>query len=510
MLSAAHLRRRLAPLALALSVGLSPVVARAGDPQTIAYAGIVAPGTNGATFYRNTLPYGVIARGNSIVFPHTTTNFESGLWRWRSGTLNKLIFRGDALPGLPGQTFFSTSNYAVDDSGRVAFAAYEGAFMENTSGQLIKVTARNDTAPGTVGKVGSTTDLNFRNGEVSFRVQISGSASGYGVYRSNGAALVPAAIEGQMVSTGSTISNVYSFAPPATGGNSSVIAGTLATGNLGAIIKQSGSSAPVVVVQQNQRAPGLATETFLFFADPHANQSGQFAFRAGLSNGGVFDAIFRDRGGGPEFVVGNNSPMPGPAGARLTGMSSPLISNSGAIAFSGYLDAFSVPVDAGTQGLWTVSPSGVISEVARERTSVPGLPGVAFASFIGARFSINNQGQVAWLGSITGTGISPSNDQGIWSTMPNGGIVSVVREGDSVQVTPGVFRTVRSITFSDDPTYTGGAESPWTDDQRLAYILTFTDSTSGIFFSVVPEPGSTALVMTALGALGYRAMRRRA
>lgn len=66
-------------LAVVAGVALPQADVQAGAPQSIAYAGVVAPGTGGATFYSSTLPYGVIARGNSIVFPHYTTGFDYGL-----------------------------------------------------------------------------------------------------------------------------------------------------------------------------------------------------------------------------------------------------------------------------------------------------------------------------------------------------------------------------------------------------------------------------------------------
>jgi hypothetical protein len=506
---AASLRRVILGLTVTLTFGFSQANAIAGAPQAIAYAGLVAPGTGGATFYPNTLPYGVIARGDSIVFPHYTTNFDYGLWRWRNGALSKIIFDGEALPGIPSQTYSgSPYSYAVDDSGRAAFSTYYGVFQENISGQLVKVTDRYTVAPGATGTFYQMDDINFRNGELSFRAQLSGGNINFGTWRTNGTALVPAVLDDQSHAGGGTITGTYNFGAPATAPNSTIIVADL-SGNQTAIVKQTGSAMPVIVARSGFAAPGLATETFSSFYDPQSNSAGQIAFEASLSNGNVYSAIFRDLGAGPQFIVGNDSPMPGPTGARLTGLSNPLINNSGTIAFSGYLNAFSVPLGTGTEGLWTVNSSGVIHEVARENNPVPGMLGVTFENFIGVNFAINNQGQVAWLGDIAGTGITSSNDKGIWSTMPDGSIVSVVREGDIVQVQPGIFRTVRSISFAETPSFNGGVYSPWTDDQQLTYMLTFTDSTSGVFVSAVPEPGTMALTFCALGVLGYRVLRRK-
>jgi hypothetical protein len=506
----ASLRRAGWALAVVAGGALPQADVQAGAPQSIAYAGVVAPGTGGATFYSSTLPYGVIARGNSIVFPHYTTGFDYGLWRWQDGTLSKIIFDGEPLPGIPGQTYSgSPYAYAVDDSGRAAFSTFYGVFQENISGQLVKVTDRYTVAPGDTGTFYQMDGLNFRNGELSFRAQLSGGSINFGIWRTNGTTLVPAILDGQSHSSGGTITNTYNFGEPATTPGGTIIDADLSGSQTG-IVKQTGSNTPIILARSGLPAPGLDTETFSSFHDPQSNKSGQLAFQASLTNGNVYNAIFRDLGNGPEFVVGNDSPMPGPAGARLTGMSNPLINNAGTIAFSGYLSAFSVPSGAGTEGLWTINSAGVIQEVARENNPVPGMAGVTFENFIGVNFAINNLGQVAWLGDIAGAGITSSNDKGIWSTMPDGSIVSVVREGDLVEARPGVFRTVRSITFAETPSFNGGVESPWTDNQQLAYMLTFTDSTSGVFVSTVPEPGTIALVICALGALSYRVLRRNA
>jgi len=506
---AAYLRCVAFGLVVACGFGVSSANALAGAPQTIAYAGLVAPGTGGATFYPNTLPYGVIARGNSIVFPHYTTNFDYGLWRWQNGALSKIIFAGEALPGIPTQTYSgSPYSYAVDDSGRAAFSTYYGVFQENASGQLVKVTDRYTVAPGATGTFYQMDSINFRNGEISFRAQLSGGTVDFGIWRTDGSTLVPAILNGQSHAAGGTITNTYNFGAPAIAPNSSIIKADL-SGSQTAIVKQTGTNAPTSLAQSGLAAPGLDTETYSSFHDPQSNKSGQVAFQASLSNGNVYNAIFRDLGAGPQFVVGNDSLMPTPAGARLTGLSNPLINNAGTIAFSGYLNAFSVPVGTGTEGLWTINSSGVIREIARENNPVPGMAGVTFENFIGVYFAINNLGQVAWLGDIAGTGITSSNDKGIWSTMPDGSIVSVVREGDVVEVRPGVFRTVSSITFAGTPSFNGGVNSPWTDDQQLAYMLTFTDSTSGVFVSAVPEPGTIGLVVCALGMLSYRVLKRK-
>ncbi len=76
----------------------------------------------------------------------------------------------------------------------------------------------------------------------------------------------------------------------------------------------------------------------------------------------------------------------------------------GTIAFTGYLDAFSVPLNTGLEGIWTVNPNrGTIAEVARETEAVPDRSGTTFGNSF-QNFALSNTGQAAWYGGVTGSG----------------------------------------------------------------------------------------------------------
>ncbi len=487
---------------------LSATAVTWAQPLAIEYAGIVAPGTGGKTFYSSVLPYRPVANGGSIVFEAQTTDFNYGLWRWQGGALSKIIYAGDPIPGVSGSSFLSPNEFTANSQGLAAFSTFQGLTIETPTG-LVSVAKTGDTAPGTSGTFFGFQDLSYTsNGEISFRGQVQGGPASFGVWRATTTLVAPVAIDGQSISSSQSITNTDSFAPPAAGNGATTFAATVGPGNLNAIVRQAGGSAPQVIALQGQPAPNLPTETYSSFSDPVANNAGQVAFRAGLSNGDVFNAIFRDLGSGPKFVIGNGSPMPGPAGAKLDGLSDPVINQAGILAFTGYLDAFSVPLNTGLEALWTIDTFGTIHEIARAGNSVPGVSGAQFGDFIGVPFQMNHTNQIAFLATINGA--STNNDSGIWATDKNGNLVLVVREGEQVQVSPGVFRTVRSISFVDS-SQSNGAESAWTDQSYLAYTLNFTDSTSGIFISAVPEPSS--LLLAALGVaslLGCSTWRRSA
>ncbi|MCH8839967.1 MAG: PEP-CTERM sorting domain-containing protein, partial [Planctomycetes bacterium] len=115
---------------------------------------------------------------------------------------------------------------------------------------------------------------------------------------------------------------------------------------------------------------------------------------------------------------------------------------AGQTAFLGLLTGTGVD-GTNNHGIWSEGGGAGLALVAREGDSAPGTPsGVNFRGFCCVRV-LNGAGQTAFLGTLTGTGVTSSNDRGIWSEGGGAGLALVAREGDSAPGTPsGVnFRT---------------------------------------------------------------------
>jgi hypothetical protein len=124
---------------------------------------------------------------------------------------------------------------------------------------------------------------------------------------------------------------------------------------------------------------------------------------------------------------------------------------------------------------------------------------------------LNEVGQVAFVADLTGPGVTSDNNTALYAGLP-GQLVEVVREGNVIDVDPGIGvsnRTVNSVDFL----LTSGAENgrgiAFNDNGLLVYRLGFTDGSRGIFTSqIVPEPSIILLTGLSLMGLGFLARRK--
>jgi hypothetical protein len=218
--------------------------------------------------------------------------------------------------------------------------------------------------------------------------------------------------------------------------------------------------------------------TFTDFASPGINGQGRVVFTAtmsGSSTSGIFS------GSSTSLATVALSSSPAPSGGNYSSFSFPVINNANQVAYRATLTG-----TTSTEGIFVGLP-GSIQAVALRNTPAPG--GGSFNA-LGSPV-LNGIGQVAFTASLTGAG---NNDFGLYAGMP-GSIVRVVGKGDIIDVDPGVgidMRTVLNIGFLNGGAIaSGGAdgrEIRFTDFGTIAYTLTFTDGSSGVFTSVIPVP----------------------
>ena len=116
------------------------------------------------------------------------------------------------------------------------------------------------------------------------------------------------------------------------------------------------------------------------------------------------------------LVARSGSPAPGTSdGVNFDSFIVPTgFNDAGQTSIFGYITGPGVD-PSNDNGIWSEG-SGSLKLVARSGSRAPGTPsGVHFQDFVFAPVDINNAGQIAFQGSLFGSGVDQTNDDGIWS-----------------------------------------------------------------------------------------------
>lgn len=233
-------------------------------------------------------------------------------------------------------------------------------------------------------------------------------------------------------------------------------------------------------------APDTDGATYTGFNGVSFNDSGHVAFTAHLTGAGVTGSndwgIWSDRSGTLSLIVreGDTAPFFGP-GVLFDAQSPPRINRNDQIVFTALL-AGAVTADNDT-GIWFYG-SNSLALIAREGDAAPGT-GVEFGSIIDTTFAVNGNGQAAFLGTLTGTGVvADVNDRGLWAQDSGGVLRLVARLGDLFDVDDTAGTDLRQISAVDFFGGSGGEDgigSGFNDAGQLAFWLGFDDGSEGVF-----------------------------
>jgi hypothetical protein len=279
------------------------------------------------------------------------------------------------------------------------------------------------------------------------------------------------------------------------------------------------SGSLALIAKAGDPAPGTSS-SFITLDPPTLNSAGQMAFTGflGTSPGDFSDVsgsgVWSNRTGSLALAYGPGTQAPGtPAGDTFSGgyggVFYVMLNSAARMVFLAGLTGPGIIKGSNDGGLWSEG-FGQLALVAREGDHAPGTPaGVLFSNL--NRPTLNSAGQTAFIGQLAGNGIDSTNNQGIWAQDRTGQLQLIARYGDSIEVAPGDFRTISTLSFyvgnSDE-----GTRSGFNSHGQLAFQATFTDGTSGIFVSslaAVPEPQSLLLMFAAAVPLVVLRWRQR-
>lgn len=136
-----------------------------------------------------------------------------------------------------------------------------------------------------------------------------------------------------------------------------------------------------------------------------------------------------EAGHGLELVAGVGSPAPGTgSGSYFSSFRPPLLNNNGETAFVAWLNGPGI-APTNDSGIWSEGKGNGLGLVAREGNLAPGTSANFGPFSVSNRLALNSAGQSAFLATLTGPEVNPTNDTGIWSDGRGNGLELIAREG---------------------------------------------------------------------------------
>jgi hypothetical protein len=441
-----------------------------GSLRLVAETGHVAPQLPDHRF--SWFPYQPLAitSDGRVAFEAKLDNEHShhyGLWLSNQEGRPELAIQWDFIDELPpaARNFSAVNELRLNDSGQLAFwgakwssGSYGGGlWRKKPGGEPEIIVSSGDDAPGlSGGKFWNFRALEIsRSGKIAFRGNVTRSA----------------------------------------GSDPSLVDGIFVEGDDGLVL----------VAAVGQQVPGAEPGVVFTDLDGYApvtgNNHGEVAFSARVSpswaespyRSGIW---LRNRQGDLSPVVRLQDSAPGTDGATFGQVSQIALDDDGRISFLAGLKGPAIN-NGNDTGIWQRTSDGSeIVKVAQQGDAAPG--GGQFALF--GWLAVNNAGRVAFGAGLSGPGLDPAIDSGVWAFDRNGVLVPVVRTGDFVDLGDGSVREVANA-------WTNGGRpgnvnfNSFNDRGEIAVQVTFTDGSQGIFVSrsvAVPEPGAWALMVAGL------------
>jgi hypothetical protein len=475
-------------------------------PTPIALSGTAAP-VGGSYISFGARP--VLNGSGQVAFIANLTggSSASGLFAGTSNSMQAAALQGTAAPA--GGNYESFNNIVLNDSRQVAYHATltggsstTGIFV-GAPGSVQAAALQGTSAPagGNYSSIAAnvTPALNA-SGQVGFVASLTGGSSSSGLFAGAAGSVLAVALQGTSAPSGGNYTGM--LFPALNDSGKMVIAANLsgATFPTGLFAGTPGSVQTIAV--EGMATPAGGTYYFLYIPAT-INNAGQVAYIANISGGSSTQGLFTGAPGSVQTVALRDTAAP--AGRNYNTLGVPLLNSSGQVAFRATLTDGS-----SSNGIFAGSV-GSLQTIALGGSATP--DGVGNFNVLGSNVAFNAPGQVAFLSSLIGTGVTDANDNGLYAGTA-GNVFKIVREGDILDVDPGLgidLRTVSSIAFTTGSGGQDGKTMSLNDDGLLVYRLTFTDSSSGIFTSqiaAVPEPGTLGL-LAAGGIVCWLSYRRR-
>lgn len=266
-------------------------------------------------------------------------------------------------------------------------------------------------------------------------------------------------------------------------------AATFADGSSG-VVRVAPDGTTDVPVRSTDAVPGIPGAQWEKFSAPASRSGGGYAALARILRGigGVTGAnnqvIFASLDGTPRGLARRGDPIPNNANQRFSRFGQPALGQSGLAAFIAALTGRGV-TPANRTAIFE-SRNGVRRTVARlgEPAAEAG-PGVTYRRFKSMVVTDTTAGQVVFIGTMKGPGVTPKNNLGLWSTTSTGDVKLLLRSGQ-VTLVDGDTPTVRLFTSLMSPPATRGQGRSTDADGFITARVRLSDGRTGILRLPLP------------------------
>ena len=140
-------------------------------------------------------------------------------------------------------------------------------------------------------------------------------------------------------------------------------------------------------------------------------------------------------------------------------------------------------VKANAAGVWATS-TGSLAPVAGVGELAPGCLKAHFGAF--TQLALPDQGGVILVATLTGAGVTPANNDGVWAVNTAGKLRLIVRKGGTIPVdnVPEVISTLSALTSTP---VTMAQPGGFNSQGNLIYQTSFKDRSQGIFTAIFPS-----------------------
>jgi hypothetical protein len=216
------------------------------------------------------------------------------------------------------------------------------------------------------------------------------------------------------------------------------VTGTGVTANvndIGVWTKAPGGAVQYLARDGDPISVGVGTATLAAINSfPATSSAGTVGFRGTLALGGSVTAsndtgVWAGTPGAFQNVVRESDTANGTGGATFTSFGDPFLMSGSTVAVTASLVVGGSVTSANDSGMWLGTP-GNLQLFVREGATAPGAGG---ATFSGAPVPTVNaaSGTITFRGGLTGTGVTTSNNVGIWAGTSSANIQLLMRSGDT-------------------------------------------------------------------------------